>query len=116
MLREMSLWEMLEEREVNVKRALLIMRGNEEAYKKFLTEFFSDPDFVRLREAIEAKETQNAFAYAHGLKGMASNLGLDKIYEKLNTLVEILRCDKLEGAQEIYDAVMEECHRITILL
>lgn len=39
MLREKSLWEMLEERDVNVKRALLIMKGNEEAYKQFLAEF-----------------------------------------------------------------------------
>lgn len=115
MLREKSLWEMLEERDVNVKRALLIMKGNEEAYKRFLAEFFEDPDFVKLGEAIGARETQNAFAYAHGLKGMAANLGLDRIYEKLDLLVEILRSDKLEGAQEIYDAVMEECGRIAEL-
>ena len=52
MLREKSLWEMLEERDVNVKRALLIMKGNEEAYKQFLAEFFEDPDFVKLGRAI----------------------------------------------------------------
>jgi Chemotaxis protein histidine kinase and related kinases len=116
MLREKSLWEMLEERGVNVKRALLIMKGNEEAYKRFLAEFFEDPDFVRLGEAIRAKETQNAFTYAHGLKGMAANLGLDRIYEMLDMLVEILRSDKLEGAQEIYDTVMQKCDRIAGLL
>lgn len=112
MLREKSLWEMLEERDVNVKRALLIMKGNEEAYKRFLAEFFEDPDFVKLGEAIGAGETKNAFAYAHGLKGMAANLGLDRIYEKLDLLVEVLRSDKLEGTQEIYDTVLEECSRI----
>jgi len=115
MLREKSLWEMLEERDVNVKRALLIMKGNEEAYKQFLAEFFEDPDFVKLGRAIGARETQKAFAYAHGLKGMSANLGLDGIYGKLDLLVEILRSAKLEGAQEIYDAVMEESDRIVEL-
>ena len=93
MLREKSLWEMLEKREVNVKRALLIMKGDE-------------------GEAIGAKEAKNAFTYAHGLKGMAANLGLDRIYEKLDMLVELLRSDKLEGAQEIYDAVIKESNEI----
>ena len=112
MLREKSLWEMLEKREVNVKRALLIMKGDEEAYKRFLIEFFEDPDFARLGEAIGEKKTKNAFTYAHGLKGMAANLGLDRIYEKLDMLVELLRSDKLEGAQEIYDAVIKESNEI----
>lgn len=116
MLREKSLWEMLEEREVNVKRALLIMKGNEEAYKRFLVEFFEDPDFVKLGEAIAARETKNAFVYAHGLKGMAVNLGLDRIYERLDLLVEVLRSGKLEGTQEIYNAVMKECDEFMRLL
>lgn len=46
---------------------------------------------------------------------MSANLGLDGIYGKLDLLVEILRSAKLEGAQEIYDAVMEECDRIVEL-
>ena len=47
---------------------------------------------------------------------MAANLGLDRIYEMLDMLVEILRSDKLEGAQEIYDTVMQKCDRIAGLL
>lgn len=110
------LWDMLRERGVDVDKALERMKGNKEAYRNFLIEFFEDPDFEALGEAIKAGNARNAFEYAHGLKGMAANLGLDEVRGKLSVLVEILRSGGLDGATEAYDDVTGACRMITVLL
>lgn len=113
---EESLWDMLKEKGVNVDKALERMKGNKDAYKSFLTEFFEDPDFENLKIEIMAGNARNAFEYAHGLKGMAANLGLDEVHNKLSILVEILRAGELAGASEAYVEVMQACDMVTMLL
>lgn len=114
--REDSLWSMLKEKGVNVDKALERLKGNKDAYKSFLQEFFEDPDFESLEKAINDNNAREAFEYAHGLKGMAANLGLDKIHGELSVLVEILRRGSLDGAKTAYDAAMEACDMVTMLL
>lgn len=111
-----SLWDMLREKGVDVDKALERMKGNKDAYKGFLIEFFEDPDFETLGEEIRAGNTKKAFEYAHGLKGMAANLGLDEVRSKLSVLVEILRGGGGEGAPAAYDDVMEACGMVITLL
>lgn len=113
---EESIWALLKEQGVNVDKALERMKGNKEAYKSFLKEFFEDPDFEALQESIDAQNVKDAFDYAHGLKGMAGNLGLDRVHGKISILVEILRKGSLEGAMEAYEEVMETCKGIMNLL
>ncbi|MBQ6993651.1 MAG: TetR family transcriptional regulator [Lachnospiraceae bacterium] len=110
------IWENLKEQGVNVDKALERMKGNKEAYVSFLQEFFADPDFEALQESIEAQRVKDAFDYAHGLKGMAGNLGLDHVHNKISILVEILRRGSLDGAMEAYEEVMEICKKIAALL
>lgn len=111
-----SLWDQLRERGVNVDKALVRMKGNKEAYRNFLIEFFEDPDFEALGEEIKAGNAKNAFEYAHGLKGMAANLGIDEVQKKLGVLVEILRHGGVDGALEVYDDVIAACGMIIALL
>ncbi len=113
---EDSLWTLLKEQGVNVDKALERMKGNKEAYRSFLKEFFEDPDFEALQESIEAQNAKEAFEYAHGLKGMAGNLGLDYIHSRISILVEILRQGSLEGAAEAFAEIMETCTVIAKLL
>lgn len=108
-----ALWDLLREKGVHVDKALERMKGNREAYKSFLIEFFEDPDFEALGEEIKAGNAQKAFEYAHGLKGMAANLGLDDVQNQLSVLVEILRPGKIAGAMKAYDDVMEACSVVT---
>ena len=113
---EDAIWGILKEQGVSVDKALERMKGNKEAYKSFLQEFFEDPDFEALEQSIENQSVKDAFDYAHGLKGMAGNLGLDHVHSKISILVEILRQGSLEGAMEAYEEVMEICKGITVLL
>ena len=85
-------------------------------YKSFLVEFFDDPDFAALRESLGENNTSDAFEYAHGLKGMAANLGLDAVYQPLSKLVEILRQGSMEGAMDAYKQVCDACKVVTALL
>lgn len=101
---------------VNVDKALVRMKGNETAYREFLIEFFDDPDFDSLEEAVKAGDVWAAFDYAHGLKGMAANLGLDEICRRLNVLVEILRAGSLDGTVEAYEELAKSCSTISHLL
>ena len=101
---------------VNVDKALVRMKGNEAAYRDFLMEFFDDPDFESMEEAVKAGDVRAAFDYAHGLKGMAATLGLDEICHRLNILVEILRAGSLGGAVEAMENVTAACGTVTRLL
>lgn len=109
-------WDVLRRQGVDVEKALERMKGNKEAYKAFLVEFFEDPDFEMLQESINAGNAREAFDCAHGLKGMAANLGLDCIHAPLSILVEILRKGSLEGAVEAYEEVASVSDRIKGLL
>lgn len=113
---EDTFWDILKDKGVDVDKALERMKGNKDAYKSFLVEFFEDPDFEALKESIDQKDAREAFDYAHGLKGMAANLGLDGVHNALSVLVEILRQGSLEGAAESYGEVMAACDMITVLL
>lgn len=114
--REDTLWSLLKDKGVDVDNALERMKGNKEAYKSFLEEFFEDPDFESLGKALDSEDVKSAFEYAHGLKGMAANLGLNVIHSKISALVEILRGGGIEGAGAAYDEVIEACGIITSLL
>lgn len=109
-------FDVLKRQGVDVDKALERMKGNKEAYKAFLAEFFEDPDFETLLESIESGNVREAFDCAHGLKGMAANLGLDCVHAPLSVLVEILRKGILEGAQDAYEEVMQVSERIKALL
>lgn len=109
-------WDELKNKGVDVDKALERMKGNKDAYRSFLSEFFGDPDFIMLRESIAKEDAEEAFEYAHGLKGMAANLGLDEIYNNISILVEILRQGTTIGAKEAYDIVMNACDIIKDLL
>ena len=77
---------------------------------------YEDPDFDALNESLERQDAKESFEYAHGLKGMAANLGLEQIYSAICVLVEILRQGTVDGAREAYDKVKEACQVILELL
>lgn len=113
---EERFWDSLQECGVNLEAALKRMKGNKKTYKLFLIEFFEDTDFADLKTSLDDEQVEDAFEYAHGLKGIAANLGLDNVYGPLSELVEILRIGSMEGAQEKYQEVSRACDEIKMLL
>ncbi len=108
-----DIWDEVKKHGVNVDKALERLKGNKTTYKEFLIEFFEEPDFEALEDALSKKDTRRAFEYAHGLKGMAANLGLDSVYEPLSEMVEVLRVSSLDGANDLYEKVKIACKDIS---
>lgn len=46
---------------------------------KFVRKYANDPTYNRLTAAVEAKNWKDAFLAAHTLKGVAQNLGFDRL-------------------------------------
>lgn len=77
--------------------------GDEELLLQCLLQFAKDQSFGLLETAIDQKEYQQAFEYAHGLKGVTGNLGLTPLYTELCKVVEELRT---ENFQQVPDAFL----------
>ena len=58
---------------------------------KYLRLFLEDPSFNELKETFESKDAKTAFRAAHTLKGVAANLGLNKLSNTSSDLTEDLR-------------------------
>lgn len=111
-----DIWRELKEAGVDVDKALERLKGNKDAYREFLKEFFEEPDFQALEESIRKKDAKAAFEYAHGLKGMAANLGLEKIFYSISKLVEVLRANSLDGADAMYEEIKKACEEVSMIV
>lgn len=70
--------------------------GDEDLLLQCLFQFKEDKGIYLLEEAINNSEYQKAFEFAHGLKGVTGNLGLEPLYEELCKLVETLRAETFD--------------------
>ena len=82
---------------------------------KYLGLFLNDPSFDELKNAFAKNDAKTAFRAAHTLKGVAANLGLNKLSSSSSELTEDLRPgsfttvsqDLLENVELDYIAVVE---------
>lgn len=86
-----------------------------------LGRFAAGTELEELEAAMESHEAAGIFDQAHTLKGVAENLGLKPLYEKVSVLVEITRKGSVEGADEafaqvkqIYGEVINLLDRVTL--
>ncbi|MDD5937184.1 MAG: Hpt domain-containing protein [Clostridiales bacterium] len=90
------------EHKADLKNALLRVAGNEDIYERLLQKFLLDQNFSNLKTCLTTQNYENAFPYAHTLKGLAGNLGLTPIYESVDPIVELLRNNTTEGISELF--------------
>ena len=69
--------------------------GKAAMYEKYLSRFPEDPNFNDMLLALKQGRYQDAFLYAHTLKGVAGNLSLYRLHEDVAPLVEALRDGQL---------------------
>ncbi len=82
--------------------------------KKFVKKYLADPTFADLEKAVEQKDWEAAFRGAHTLKGVAQNLGFERLYQASFALTEAMRGNKpledkslLEKVKQENDAVLK---------
>lgn len=76
---------------VNVNSALARLGNDKAMYEGLLRDFIRDDHFVKLCEAVAAKDVNEAFSNAHALKGVAGNLSFDRLSALIGPVVEKLR-------------------------
>ena len=86
---------------------------SEAMIKRFAIKFLDDGTFQALKEALEAKNGEEAFRAAHTLKGVCQNLGFDALYEPSFELTEKLRGKDTTGSEELFAKVEEQYNRTT---
>lgn len=62
-----------------------------ELVKRFLLKFEKGTEFDELEKALAEKRYEDAFRYAHNMKGVGLNLGLSKFQKASDVLCESLR-------------------------
>jgi hypothetical protein len=65
--------------------------NNEALYIKCLKKFPDDKSYEGIKQAFLDNNCEECFKYAHTLKGLASNLGINRIYNLLIPMVDKLR-------------------------
>lgn len=100
------------EQDVNLSEAMERFIGDEDLYLSCLRKYLKDDAFGRLGESIGKKDYEMAFQYAHSLKGVSGNLGLNSIYEPICSMVENLRAEKYLCIEKQYEEVMNCLERI----
>lgn len=80
---------------------------SETMVKKFVIKYAADPTFGELKKALEEKDWETAFRAAHTLKGVAQNLGFEKMYRAVFALTEQLRGGKPLQNEADWEAVQQ---------
>lgn len=99
--------EKLEEFGVNTKEGLTRCMNKEAFYFKMLKMGLANDSFEKLESAIAEGNLENAFEYAHALKGVLGNLALTPIYTPLAEMTEMLRAKRDANYAEIYKPILE---------
>ena len=81
--------------------------GSASAVERFLRMFAGDDTFAMLQAAMSAGDVQRAFRAAHTLKGVAQNLGFDRLYTAVFALTEQLRGGKPMQNEQDWLAVQQ---------
>lgn len=76
---------------INLDITLDRFMGNEVMYVKFLSKFVQDNTYDNLQKALNEKDYERAMGFAHTLKGITGNLGMDVLAFQFNELVKEFR-------------------------
>lgn len=82
--------------------------GDKQLYEETLLKFPADKSFSMLCEALDNKDVKAAFCAAHSLKGVAGNLSMNRLFEDIYPMVEILRAGSMENVDEHMEKVKKD--------
>lgn len=102
---------------INVNSAINRFMGREDMFEKYLMMFLYDKNYLGLCLAIENRDVEKAFAYAHTMKGIITNLSIDSLTEVIIPIVEELRAKSLLNVGpllEKYSVRYEELKKVVL--
>lgn len=106
---------------VDLTTALHRFLEMEPMYVSFLKRYVEDESVAQIGSGIENRDAEMAFKAAHSLKGLAGNLGIDKVYNLAGQITEIFRDgtaseSDISQASELYEALKKEDSMISELI
>lgn len=107
-----DLYVKLQDNGVNVQEALDRIMNNEMFYDKFLKKFLQDTNYEKLKTALETGDHENGLDYAHTLKGVCGNLGMNELFELLKQMVDDYRAGDYSRLNDLFSKVSEKYDRI----
>ncbi len=85
----------------------LTARLPEKLLPRLVKKYAEDKNFDLLTESVEKEDYEQAFTAAHTLKGMAMNLGFDRLADASSAMTEELRANSYGKIKELYLSVKE---------
>lgn len=89
---------------------------NEAMILKFIKMYADDPSVRLLTDNIERGDWAEAFRAAHTLKGVALNLGFDRLQKYASEMTELLRPMKPISDTALLDAICQEHEKVLTAL
>lgn len=89
---------------------------SEQMYLKILAMLPRDENLHKLGQALQTGDYPAAFDAAHTLKGIAGNLGLAPLYQAVCAIVELLRAGEKLDYAPLYLSVQKEYEKVDALL
>ena len=83
--------DVLKEFGANTDEGLARCMGSEALYLRLVASIPSEKNFDKLVSSTQAGDLDGAFEAAHALKGVAANLSLTPLFEKVDEITELLR-------------------------
>ena len=74
--------------------------------EKLLFKFRDDPSLSELKKGYDEKNAEQAFRAVHTLKGVAQNLGFQRLAESSAVLTEILRSGALPHTDDLMNRIL----------
>lgn len=100
------IFQRLEEWGCDVEGAMERFLDDRELYVTCLQTVILDGNFKKLGDALEDDKREEAFDYAHTLKGVFANLGLTPMYTIVETIVEPLRSGLPSELEQPYEELL----------
>ncbi len=91
---------------VDVDEAMHRFMNREDLFIRFMKEYLDDDNLEMLKKSISENNIEEAFNYAHTLKGVAGNLSMKSTLHYLLPAVEILRTGSTEGIDTYIDGAV----------
>lgn len=109
---KMNLKEFCEKLDIDYDNVLLKFGNNEILYKRFLKKFLEDETYYELEKSWNVKNYDEVEKSAHTLKGVSANLGINRLFELTNKIVQAVRMETYDNMEETYKKLEEE-YRLT---
>lgn len=92
----------------DTERVLARFGGNVSLLERFVRKFVEDPTYGNLMMSLKDKDYPEIERGAHTLKGVAANLGFDKLSEKAAAVVRAVREEKTDTIPELSETMSAE--------